>query len=177
MSQAHSIQADNKPTLFTWDIETEYQNIDRWLSSERKTDPAILERKRSQLRQLKLDFHNIIISKAVNEMQIDSIFKLARQGQSGIWEQVTTIIEKMAFHFDAVKNRLTIELRDSDSTYVSKLVTCIGDFYTKEELAENLRHLLKLETNERLIELFDFVLMYIDTPKGGLTIAANPRSF
>lgn len=54
MSKGYSIKADNKPTLFTWDIETEYRNVDQQLAKELGKSEG--EVKRTQLRALKKRF-------------------------------------------------------------------------------------------------------------------------
>ena len=143
MSKGYSIKADNKPTLFTWDLETEYQNVDRELKSERTKDTNRLETKRLQLRQLKSDFHDIVFKNEINVDQVDRFFNLIRQGQSGVWEASTLAIERLAYHFEPVKTRLLTELVDSDSKYVANLVTSIGEFFDKDELKKLFTNLLK----------------------------------
>src|SRR5690349_21017155 len=123
MSKGYSIKAENKPTLFTWDIETEYQNIDREIESDRTKDTNRLEPKRTQLRQLRLDFHDIVVTKEVNADQVARLFDLVRLGKDGVWQPATTTIERLAYHFDQVRNRLSTDLSDSDSKYLSRLVT------------------------------------------------------
>ena len=80
MNKGYSIKADNKPTLFTWDLETEYQNVDRQLKSELTKNEGLGEIKRTQLRELKRDFHNIVLAKEINPDQVERIFNLVPMG-------------------------------------------------------------------------------------------------
>lgn len=160
MRKGYSIKADNKPTLFTWDLETEYQNVDRQLKSELTKNEGLGEVKRTQLRELKRDFHNIVLAKEINPDQVERIFNLVRHGKSGVWETATTAIEKLGFHFELIKSRLLTELTDSDPRYVANLVTAIGEFYERGQLTETLKGLLenknkkvKERTLNRIFEL------------------------
>ena len=143
MSKAYSIKANNKPTLFTWDLETEDQNVDRQITSKRNKDTDKLEIKRTQLRQLKSDFHDIVFRNEINFDQVERFFNLIRHGKSGVWETATLAIERLAYHFELAKVRLSKDLADNDSKYVANLVTSIGEFYSKEELNTLFRNLLK----------------------------------
>src|SRR5687768_14257390 len=104
MSKGYSIKADNKPTLFSWDLETEFKNIEKWLTDGRHKNESDLNEKKVQLRRLRTDLFEIIQLKRITDDQIQRIFDLIKRGRSGVWETATTELGRLAFHFDEVKS-------------------------------------------------------------------------
>ena len=136
MTKAHSLKADNKPTLFSFDIETEYKNIDRWVYDNKRYSKRDLEAEANLLRQIAKDFIDVIETNVLTDNQLENITNAIENGASGVWEPATTKLELLSYHFDNAKWKLIELIKSSSSQTVERLLNCVSDNFTIPELTE-----------------------------------------
>ncbi len=136
MTKSHSLKADNKPTLFSFDIETEFKNIDRWVFDNKRYSKRDLETEANLLRQIAKDFIDVIETKVLTDEQFDNLVNAIEFGSSGVWEPATTKLELLSYHFDKAKLRLLECVKNTNSQTVERLLNCVCDSFTNRELEE-----------------------------------------
>ncbi|MBD3584059.1 hypothetical protein [Flavobacterium selenitireducens] len=87
MSTAHSLKVENKPMLFSYDIDTEQKIIEKWVFDNQRYSRRDLNMEAKLLLTLASDFIDIINSKNLNQTQIDNLEVAIKDGASGVWEK------------------------------------------------------------------------------------------
>jgi hypothetical protein len=136
MTNSHSLKKDNKPTLFSFDIETEYKNIDRWVFDNKRYSKRDLKTEANLLRQIAKDFIDVIETKILTDKQLDNLVNAIEFGASGVWELATTKLELLSYHFDNAKLRLMECIKNVNSQTKERLLNCVSDNFTITELTE-----------------------------------------
>ncbi|MFY8019690.1 MAG: hypothetical protein ACOVP1_00780 [Bacteroidia bacterium] len=136
MTFSHSLKTDNKPLLFSFDIETEYKNIDQWLSENKRYAKRDLETEANLLRQITKDFIDIIETKVLTEKQLDNLVNAIELGGSGVWESATNKLELLSYHFENAKKRIIECMKTTSSNTVERMLNCISEHFTTTELVE-----------------------------------------
>ncbi|MDQ8004713.1 MAG: hypothetical protein REI64_07935 [Pedobacter sp.] len=136
MTKSHSLTADNKPTLFSFDIETVYKSIERWVYDNKRYSKRDLETDANLLRQVAKDFIDVIETGILTDKQLDNFINAIEIGASGIWEPTTTKLQLLSYHFDNAKFRLIELIKTANSQTIERLLNCISDNLTIAELTE-----------------------------------------
>jgi hypothetical protein len=136
MTTSHSLKSDGKPNLFSFDIETEIKNIDRWVFDNKRYSKRDLETEANLLKQIAVDIINVIETKVLMDKQLDNVVNAIENGASGVWEPATTKLEILSYHFDNAKLRLTELIKNASSQTVERVLNCVSDNFTINELTE-----------------------------------------
>lgn len=136
MTKSHSLKIDNKPTLFSFDIETEYKNIDRWVFDSKRYSKRDLETESNLLRQITKDFIDVIETNLLTEKQLDNLVNAIELGASGVWEPATTKLQLLSYHFDNAKLRLIECIKKASSQTLKRLLNCVSDNFSITEQIE-----------------------------------------
>src|SRR5574343_394074 len=136
MQKSHSLKADNKPTLFSFDIESVNKNIDTWVFDNQQYSKRDLEKEAKMLRQIAIDFIEIIETKVVKTSQLDNLTNAIINGARGVWESATSKLELLAFHFDEAKQTIQTLLSQTNSKILEKSLSCVSDAFTTDEQIE-----------------------------------------
>lgn len=133
MSTAHSLKVENKPMLFSYDIETEQKIIEKWVFDNQRYSRRDLNMEAKLLLTLASDFIDIINSKNLNKTQIDNLEVAIKDGASGVWEKAIDRLALLAFHFQDAKDEITALIENSDAKTVEKVLNCLSNAFTTEE--------------------------------------------
>jgi hypothetical protein len=133
MTTSHSLKADGKPNLFSFDIETEIRNIDRWVFDNKRYSKRDLEKESQLLKRLAKDFIEIIETKILTTEHSTNIKTAIIEGASGVWEPATTKLELLSYYFDQAKDIIIELLNNPDSKIVERALSTISDVFSTEE--------------------------------------------
>lgn len=134
MTKAFSLKAKNKPTLFSFDLETEFKKIDRCVFDNRNYARRDLEREVDILKSLAKDYIEIINTNTISNTHLQNLRIAIIEGPSGIWENAANKLERLSYHFKEARN-LIIELMDSPKVAViEKALSCTGDGFEIDQL-------------------------------------------
>lgn len=136
MKKSHSLKADNKPILFSFDIETEHKSIERWVFDNKGHSKRDLETEANLLRKIAQDYIEVIETKILTDKHLDNLINTIETGASGVWEPATEKLQLLSFHFDNAKLRLIEHLKTGSSKTVERLLTCVSSNFTTSDLME-----------------------------------------
>jgi len=133
MSTAHSLKVENKPMLFSYDIETEQKIIEKWVFDNQRYSRRDLNMEAKLLLTLASDFIDIINSKNLNQTQIDNLEVAIKDGASGVWEKAINRLGLLAYHFQNAKDKIVSLIENSDAKITAKVLDCLSSAFTTEE--------------------------------------------
>jgi hypothetical protein len=133
MSTAHSLKVENKPMLFSYDLETEQKIIEKWVFDNQRYSRRNLEIEAKLLLAIASDFIDIINSKNLNQNQIENLEIAIKEGASGVWEKAVDKLTLLAFHFENAKDKIISLIENSDSKTVERVLNCVSSVFTTEE--------------------------------------------
>ena len=126
MTTPHTLKSENKPTLFSYDIETVYKQIERWVFDNKRYSKRDLETEANLLRQIAKDFIDVIETKVLKDKQLDNFVNAIENGASGVWEPATTKLELLSYHFDNAKQTIKTLVNQSNAKTIEKILNCIS---------------------------------------------------
>ena len=133
MSTAHSLKIENKPMLFSYDLETEQKIIEKWVFDNQRYSRRNLDMEAKLLLTLASDFIDIINSKKLNSTQIENLETAIKDGVRRVWEKAVDRLGLLAFHFDDAKLKIETLIKESDAKTVEKVLNCLSEAFTTEE--------------------------------------------
>jgi hypothetical protein len=133
MSTAHSLKIENKPMLFSYDLETEQKIIEKWVFDNQRYSRRNLDMEAKLLLTLASDFIDIINSKKLNSTQIENLETAIKYGVRRVWEKAVDRLGLLAFHFDDAKLKIETLIKESDAKTVEKVLNCLSEAFTTEE--------------------------------------------
>lgn len=133
MSTAHSLKIENKPMLFSYDLETEQKIIEKWVFDNQRYSRRNLDMEAKLLLTLASDFIDIINSKKLNSTQIENLETAIKDGVRRVWEKAVDRLGLLAFHFDDAKLKIETLIKESDAKTVEKVLNCLSEVFTTEE--------------------------------------------
>lgn len=136
MAKAHSLKAEGKPNLFSFDIDTEYKNIDKWVFDNKRYAKRDLEKEAEMLRQITKDFIEIIETKSINDKQLQSLLTATNKGARGVWETATSKLELLSYHFEIVKQFIKNSISDGKNNNIERLLIVVSDAFSTQEQIE-----------------------------------------
>ncbi|MFD2245587.1 hypothetical protein [Pontibacter ruber] len=148
MSQAYSLKEANKPTLFSWDLETEHKNIEKRVLDNRNYSRRDLEKELSTLKELATDYLQIIQTKAISPEQLASLEEAVVNGASGVWEQAATKLERLSYHFNEAKKKIYDLIERGNPKTVDRALTMLGAAFTEDEQVEVLEKVLSSKSSK-----------------------------
>ncbi|RZJ70684.1 hypothetical protein [Flavobacterium sp.] len=128
MPNSHSLKADGKPMLFSYDLETEIENIERW-SQGSKADGTSVQ----ILKKLASDYIEIIDSNSVSSEQLQRLHEATSKGKSGIWERAVSRLELLVYHFDEAKLFVVDAIKAAKGATLERLLNVVSDNFSSEQ--------------------------------------------
>lgn len=135
-TKACSLKQEGKPNLFSFDLRREFEHIEGWVYDNKRYSRRNLEKEEKTLKQLAIDFMNIIRQKNLNHEQLDRLEDAVINGASGVWETATTKLELLAFHFDLAKDKIKKMIKSSNAKGIVRSLTMLSDAFTLKEQTE-----------------------------------------
>ena len=148
MSQAYSLKETNKPTLFSWDLETEHSNVEKKVLDSRNSTRRDLDKELSTLKELATDYLQIIQTKSISPEQLARLEEAIVNGPSGIWEQATTKLERLSYHFNEAKEKIYDLIERGNSKTVDRALTMLGASFTEDEQVKILNKALSSKSSK-----------------------------
>lgn len=139
MATAHSLKIENKPMLFSYNIETEQKNIEKWVLDNKRYTSRNLETEAKLLLTLAADFIEIINTKNLNQTQLENLSLAIKNDTRGIWEKAVDRLELLAFHFENAKEKIVVLIKNSDAKTIDKVLNCLSSAFSTEEQIEILK--------------------------------------
>lgn len=133
MSTAYSLKVENKPMLFSYDIETERKIIEKWVLDNQRYSKRNLTIEAETLSTLASDFIDIIISKSINQAQLKNLETAIKDGARYVWDKAVDRLALLAFHFDDAKLKIETLIKESDAKTVEKVLNCLSEAFSTEE--------------------------------------------
>ncbi|MDX5423397.1 MAG: hypothetical protein LPK14_14165 [Hymenobacteraceae bacterium] len=148
MSQAYSLKETNKPTLFSWDLETEHSNVEKKVLDSRNSTRRDLDKELSTLKELATDYLQIIQTKSISPEQLARLEEAIVNGPSGIWEQATTKLERLSYHFNEAKEKIYDLIERGSPKTVDRALTMLGSAFTEDEQVKILNKALSSKSSK-----------------------------
>jgi hypothetical protein len=133
MNQGYSLKAPNKPTLFTWDLDTEFNNVDKWVSSHRYYYGRDIEKEKEILKMLSSDYLQIIQANTLEPKHLENLTQAIISGPSGVWEQAATKLGRLAYHFSIAKEKIQELIFSTNSKTTDRALTMLNNSFTDGE--------------------------------------------
>jgi len=133
MSQGFSLKSENKPTLFSWDLETETKNVERWVLDNKNYSRRDIEKELSILKNLAFDFLQVIQENHVTPEQLDRLEQAVSSGAAGVWEKATLKLERLSYHFPTAKERIKKLIYCTGVKIVDRALTMLNDSFSERE--------------------------------------------
>jgi hypothetical protein len=136
MSQGYSLKAENKPLLFSWDLDTEFKNIDRWILDNKKYSRRNLENELKILKEIASDYLQVIKTRTLEPSHLENLSEAITNGPSGVWEQATTKLERLAYHFESAKVKIKELFYSSSTNVTDRALTMLNGSFSEDEQLE-----------------------------------------
>jgi hypothetical protein len=133
MPTTHSLKIENKPMLFSYDLETEQKIIEKWVFDNQRYSRRNLGIEAKLLLTLASDFIDIINSKKLNSTQLENLEIAIKDGARGVWEKAVDRLGLLAFHFENAKEKIVDLIKNSDAKTVDKVLNCLSSAFSTEE--------------------------------------------
>ncbi|KAA3437641.1 hypothetical protein [Rufibacter hautae] len=133
MSQGFLLKSENKPTLFSWDLETETKNVERWVLDNKNYSKRDIEKELSILKNLAFDFLQVIQEKHVSPEQLDRLEQAISSGAAGVWENAALKLERLSYHFITAKERIEKLIYSTDVKIVDRALTMLNESFSERE--------------------------------------------
>lgn len=160
MAKSHVLKSDNKPPLFSFDIETEFKNIESWVRDNKRYSKRDLENEANLLKQIAVDFIEVIETNALTEKHLSNLLNAINNGPSGVWEPAINKLQALLYYYENAKLRFLEHIKIGNSRTLERLLNCISDNFSTHELIEiftftfnSKSKKLKIKSSEIALEL------------------------